>query len=803
MIKKQQSMSFSSLQEAFKPLEYDSFKQNEIFEQSWQNKGENKINSGEYINIDNSRLYSSQLIGGDLENINLNGLEMKFEREMTTLKESFIPNERGYHEIPKFLMSYFDLYQNQAPKYEGIDEFQNSKFSNTLLTTQSSSCWSNNLIEQSYLEANTNKIYRPKDENTFLEEDDGILDVLSHALSKTCLDDETIEQINSGDEPCKYNFTNNITSSPTSSSSQKPILQTSGSSCSSSSSNSNLSLTPYVLGLRVFKLINSNKKQVSNFQLNTYDIMNLCSQFGNIVDISINNESHCVTYENRESLERALNSLQNLQISSEGDFIHAYIHQTSNTMIGGLERSMNLVQNKWSHDFNQLNFPNIKEMCGSINFVDNIGIFGNTTTSASTSCRSNTEISASGASTTTNTSTNSPWNSFDSSITTYERNLWTAWLQDNKSNQNNSISKSILNEKCENSNIIQDKIEENDELINQEKSKIKQNANGEFQNTNTNTTNNNSNNNNCNINKGPLSNPISNASSLNNNRTNTITYSSIVGSNLNKNNLVKGISQNSNAQNNENSVICTNNSVGNKPNIQDINAFKLTKIIGKLDELNSDTVEMKNSGNLPPIITSNQSPTSTSSSSSSVSSPSAISTSCQNSSNMLKKYTARYEIQIPPDNQFQIARRIIGTRGINMKRIFKLTQSKLRLRGKGSGYLEGYNKQEADEPLHLCISSTNSEQYINARKLVERLLLKIYQEYDDFLLSNNDDHKTLNLQLKFKETMRTKQLPTNQPNGNNSNNNHNNNNNINNNNAILSGVESNTNDDDLLNEFNF
>ena len=58
-----------------------------------------------------------------------------------------------------------------------------------------------------------------------------------------------------------------------------------------------------------------------------------------------------------------------------------------------------------------------------------------------------------------------------------------------------------------------------------------------------------------------------------------------------------------------------------------------------------------------------------------------------------------------------------------MKRIFKLTQSKLRLRGKGSGYLEGYNKQEADEPLHLCISSTNSEQYGNARRLVEKLLL--------------------------------------------------------------------------------
>jgi len=78
------------------------------------------------------------------------------------------------------------------------------------------------------------------------------------------------------------------------------------------------------------------------------------------------------------------------------------------------------------------------------------------------------------------------------------------------------------------------------------------------------------------------------------------------------------------------------------------------------------------------------------------------------------KYTCKYEILIPNDKEFQIARRLIGSKGCNMKKIIdecKLLEPhsndivKLRLRGRGSGYKEGPQNKESDEPLHLCISA--------------------------------------------------------------------------------------------------
>ena len=62
------------------------------------------------------------------------------------------------------------------------------------------------------------------------------------------------------------------------------------------------------------------------------------------------------------------------------------------------------------------------------------------------------------------------------------------------------------------------------------------------------------------------------------------------------------------------------------------------------------------------------------------------------------KYTCRYDIQIPNEREFQVARRLIGAKGCNMKRIIShcsknmpqaMEVVKLRLRGKGSGFKEG------------------------------------------------------------------------------------------------------------------
>ena len=60
-------------------------------------------------------------------------------------------------------------------------------------------------------------------------------------------------------------------------------------------------------------------------------------------------------------------------------------------------------------------------------------------------------------------------------------------------------------------------------------------------------------------------------------------------------------------------------------------------------------------------------------------------------------------------------------------------QAKIRLRGKGSGYKEGHNQKESSDPLHLCLSTCNYDQYKYACQLVETLLTEIYEEYSHFL----------------------------------------------------------------------
>ena len=109
------------------------------------------------------------------------------------------------------------------------------------------------------------------------------------------------------------------------------------------------------------------------------------------------------------------------------------------------------------------------------------------------------------------------------------------------------------------------------------------------------------------------------------------------------------------------------------------------------------------------------------------------------------KYTCKYEILIPNDKDFQVARRLIGSKGYNMKKILSECKQnnnindniKLRLRGKGSGYKEGPQNKESEEPLHLCISTKNLEEMDMACGLVDELLNKIYDEYKKFCINNN------------------------------------------------------------------
>jgi hypothetical protein len=116
--------------------------------------------------------------------------------------------------------------------------------------------------------------------------------------------------------------------------------------------------------------------------------------------------------------------------------------------------------------------------------------------------------------------------------------------------------------------------------------------------------------------------------------------------------------------------------------------------------------------------------------------------------NVNGKYTCRFEMQIENDKDFQVARRLIGAKGCNMKKIVEMcgknqdgsiTQDvvKLRLRGKGSGYKEGPFNKESDEPLHLCISSKFPDRYKYACNLVQELVYSVYEEYKKYCTKTN------------------------------------------------------------------
>lgn len=97
-----------------------------------------------------------------------------------------------------------------------------------------------------------------------------------------------------------------------------------------------------------------------------------------------------------------------------------------------------------------------------------------------------------------------------------------------------------------------------------------------------------------------------------------------------------------------------------------------------------------------------------------------------------RKFTCRFDIGIENDKDFQVARRIIGQKGANMKRIVEATGAKLRLRGKGSGYLEGPLKEESNEPLHLCVSCISQKGYNDAINAVSEILQTVYEDYKKY-----------------------------------------------------------------------
>lgn len=108
------------------------------------------------------------------------------------------------------------------------------------------------------------------------------------------------------------------------------------------------------------------------------------------------------------------------------------------------------------------------------------------------------------------------------------------------------------------------------------------------------------------------------------------------------------------------------------------------------------------------------------------------------------KYIAIFLVQIENESLFKVCKRIIGTKGITMKNILNCYPAehklKIRLRGKGSGYLEPITKIESSDPLQLCVSSADYFTLHSVCIRLSSLLMNIYQDYHKFLAQFNDKY---------------------------------------------------------------
>lgn len=97
------------------------------------------------------------------------------------------------------------------------------------------------------------------------------------------------------------------------------------------------------------------------------------------------------------------------------------------------------------------------------------------------------------------------------------------------------------------------------------------------------------------------------------------------------------------------------------------------------------------------------------------------------------KYLCTFFVGIDDDTEFCVARRIIGPQGRNMRNCSMIVPGgKVRLRGKGSGFMERESGRESTEPLQINVSVPSAEGYLVAKHILANLLEEIYRAWKAF-----------------------------------------------------------------------
>jgi hypothetical protein len=111
------------------------------------------------------------------------------------------------------------------------------------------------------------------------------------------------------------------------------------------------------------------------------------------------------------------------------------------------------------------------------------------------------------------------------------------------------------------------------------------------------------------------------------------------------------------------------------------------------------------------------------------------------------KLQCQFLIGIEEEPTFRVCRKLLGPQGQFMKEIAARTGSKLRLRGRGSKFLEGPEQRESTDPLMLCISSPTLPSYAETKKLVLNLLESVYEQYRAFSKGEGSGEQTLSIKM--------------------------------------------------------
>jgi len=111
------------------------------------------------------------------------------------------------------------------------------------------------------------------------------------------------------------------------------------------------------------------------------------------------------------------------------------------------------------------------------------------------------------------------------------------------------------------------------------------------------------------------------------------------------------------------------------------------------------------------------------------------------------KLQCQFVIGIEEESKFRIVKRILGQGGEHMKSIAQKTDTKLRLRGQGSKFLEGWQNKESNDDLMLCLSNQDRVGFEKAKELVSDLLKGIYHSYSSFCIKAGKTTPALSIQL--------------------------------------------------------